>query len=36
VYERIDDMESGLEEELKRKTAGVLGNEGTGEERGLS
>ena len=25
VYERITDMESGLEKELRRKTAGVLG-----------
>lgn len=36
MYKRITDMESGLEKELKRKTAGDLGNEGTGKERGLS
>lgn len=36
MCERITDVESGLEKELKRKTAGVLGNEGTGKERGLN
>lgn len=34
MCERITDVESGLEKELKRKTAGVLRNEGTGKERG--
>lgn len=36
MHERITDMESRLEKGLKRKTAGVLGNEGTSKERGLS
>lgn len=36
MCEKITDVESGLEKELKRKTAGVLKNEGTGNERGLN